>query len=567
MRMTNLFTKTLRSAPVEAELQSHKLLIQSGMIQQVSSGVYTYLPLGLRSIKKIEGIIREEMESAGAQELKLSILQPRDLWKTSGRDDIFGPDMIRLIDRRNRDFVLPPTNEELVTETFRTVSQSYRDLPVILYQIQTKFRDEVRPRGGLIRVREFDMMDAYSFDTDEEGLGNTYDRMILAYEKIFERCGLETIIADADSGPIGGKDSKEFLLLTDSGEDSVIICQSCDYAANNEKATFKKVVALSTLAKDTKEVHTPGIKTIDDLTRHLGIEENRTLKSVLYYTDKGLILAAIRGDLDINESKLKNELDAKLLRLATEPELRDANLNPGFVSPVNLEEIPIVVDDSLQPNGNYVAGGNKSDYHLLNVNVNRDFRGTINGDIALAKEGYACVQCEGSLLVKRGIEIGHVFKLGTQYSESMDVSFSDPEGELNRVVMGCYGIGIGRILAGLIEQKSDEHGIVFTRSVAPYEVIIVGLNTDNTETVKEADKLYEKIRESGIEVLYDDRPETAGVKFNDTDLLGIPLRLVIGSRNLTHNNVELKLRGSDKAFLIDLENVISEITTQLQSII
>ena len=562
-----MFVKTLRSAPVEAELQSHKLLIQSGMIQQVSSGIYNYLPLGLRSIRKIEEIIREEMDTAGAQELKLSILQPRDLWTTSGRDNIFGPDMIRLVDRRNRDFVLPPTNEELVTETFKAISQSYRDLPVILYQIQTKFRDEVRPRGGLIRVREFDMMDAYSFDVDEEGLGTSYDRMILAYEKIFERCGLETIIADADSGPIGGKDSKEFLLLTDSGEDSVIICQSCDYAANNEKATFKKVITHSIMAEDTKEVHTPGIKTIDALTRHLGIEENKTLKSVLYYTDRGIILAAIRGDLDINEAKLKNELNTKLLRLATEPELRDANLNPGFVSPVNLGEIPIVVDDSIQPNGNYVASGNKSDYHLLNVNLNRDFRGTINSDIALAEEGYPCVKCEGNLLVKRGIEIGHVFKLGTQYSESMDVNFSGPEGELNRVVMGCYGIGIGRILAGLIEQRADEHGIVFTRSVAPYEVIIVGLNTNNTETVKEADRLYGSIKESGIEVLYDDRLETAGVKFNDADLLGIPLRLVIGSRNLKNNSVELKLRGSDTTYLINIDNVISEITTQLQSII
>ncbi len=566
MKMSQMFGRTLREEPGEAELTSHKLLLQAGMIQQVAAGVYSYLPISWRSIKKIEGIVREEMDRIGAQELKLGILQPRDLWKQSGRDELYGPDMIRLIDRRERELVLPPTNEELITQTTKSVIQTYRDLPVTLYQIQTKFRDEPRPRGGLIRVREFDMMDAYSFDLDHQGLDQSYEKMLEAYKKTFKRCGIRTVIVDADSGAIGGKDSKEFILIAESGEDTIVLCDSCDYAANDEKAEFKKAVDLEESTKKMEEVHTPGVRTIEELAAFMNVPTAKTLKTVLYVADEEVVFVAIRGDLEINEVKLKNCLGVSNLRLATPEEVNKAGIISGSASPVGMEGFQKVCDDSVRTTNNFIAGANKKDYHLRNVNFPRDFGSIIETDIALAQEGYLCSVCEGTLKTYRGIEIGHVFKLGTRYSKSLQATYPDTNGNNLEMVMGCYGIGIGRILAGALEQLSDDKGIVFPKNIAPYEVIIVSLNTDSPEVSGAADALYEILINSGLDVLYDDRQESAGIKFNDADLLGIPVRVVVSSRNLRQKSVEIKSRSSEVGNLVSITTAPEEIESLINSV-
>ena len=566
MKMSNLFGRTLRDIPAEADLTSHKLLLQSGMIHQVATGVYSYLPLAWRSIKKIEKIVREEMDNAGAQELKLGILQPRELWQKSGRDEVYGPDMIRLKDRRERELVLPPTNEELITETVKSMVQSHRDLPFMLYQIQTKFRDEPRPRGGLIRVREFDMMDAYSFDLSESGLDVSYDRMVEAYKKTFKRCGIETVVVDADSGAIGGKDSKEFILITESGEDTIVLCDSCDYAANDEKAEFQRLSNQMESPGAMERVDTPGIKTIDQLSDYMGVGNHKTIKAVFYLADSEIIFVAIRGDLEVNEVKLKNCLGVSELRLATPEEVSEAGLVAGSASPVGVEGFRVISDHSLRLGYNLIAGANTEGYHLKNVNFPRDFKSDIESDIALAEEGHQCSRCDGCLKTFRGIEIGHVFKLGISYSESLDASYSDSDGINKRIVMGCYGIGIGRILSGAVEQLSDQKGIVFPKNIAPYDVLIVGLNTDKHDVSKSASDLYENLSNNGLEVLYDDRHESAGVKFNDADLLGIPVRVVVSNRNLQQGSVEVKSRTSEKGIMVSIDSACTEINSLLESI-
>ena len=567
MRMSNLFGRTLRNAPSDAEFVSHRLLVQSGMIHQVSAGVYSYLPLAWKSLKKIEAIIRDSLDSTGAQEVKLGILQPREMWQMSGRDEIYGPDMIRLNDRRDKELVLPPTNEELITETAKTMINSYKDLPINLYQIQTKFRDEARPRGGLIRVKEFDMMDAYSFDTDEDGLDKSYDLMLNAYKTAFKECGITTVVVDADSGAIGGKDSKEFVLMSESGEDTVVLCSDCEYAANDEKATFRKeMITMPAKVEGLNEVHTPGIKTISKLTKFLDITPEQTMKIVLYMADESLIFAVTRGDLDINEVKLKNTLKATYLRLAEQTEIENVNILPGFASPIGHENFTVVIDDSIPHGRNYVGGANKIDYHLENINYPRDFKADFEADISVAKEGYSCPRCEGKLITRRGIELGHIFKLGTRYSDSMGAVYTDKDGNSRSMVMGCYGIGIGRILAGSIEEHSDEKGIIFPKAIAPYEVLIVGLNTNDDETKSAASELYEKLTKSGLEVLYDDRDETAGVKFNDADLIGIPIRIVVSNRNLKNNVFEIKRRCDEKGSLVPREVIEASVNEMLSSL-
>ena len=564
MKLSKLFVRTLRDGPSDAELISHKLLIQAGMVHQVSSGVYSYLPLAWRSLRKIEQIIREEMDSAGAQEVKLGLLQPREIWQMSGRDEIYGPDMIRLQDRRERQLVLPPTNEELMTETVKSFIQSYRDLPFNLYHIQTKFRDEPRPRGGLIRVREFDMMDAYSFDQDDEGLDVSYELMINAYINIFQRCGIETVIVEADSGAIGGKDSKEFILLSESGEDTIVLCEACDYAANGEKSEFTKApMALETL-EDKHEIHTPNVKTIEELCDFLSIDSTKTLKSVFYKIDDEFVIAVIRGDLEINEVKLKNTLAGGELRLATREEVGHQGLISGSASPVGLSGMKVVMDDSVNLGNNFVAGANKEGFHLSGVNHPRDFEAHLQADIALAQEGFQCPRCTGKLKTSRGIEIGHVFKLGTRYSESMEAKFPDPDGNLQPIVMGCYGIGVGRILAGAIEQHSDENGIIFPKTIAPYELILVSLNTDNSQVMDHSEKMYLAMKKEGIDVLWDDRAESAGIKFNDADLLGMPLRIVMSKRNIENGLVEIKKRHEKEGYTIPIEKCIEEVGILLE---
>ena len=559
MRLSKMFGKTLREDPAEAELASHRLMLRAGFIHQVSAGIYSYLPLAWRSLRKIEQIIREEMDAAGVQELRMSVLQPRELWQGSGRDDEYGPDMFRLADRRDRSLVLAPTHEELLTTMVKANVQSYRDLPLVLYQIQTKFRDEPRPRGGLLRVREFDMKDAYSFDMDEEGLDASYQAMVQAYKNIFTRCGLETVMVEADSGAIGGKDSQEFVLLADSGEDTVLLCQACDYAANAERATFAKPEQDHEAPADLQEVHTPGVRTIAELAEYLDIPTGKTLKAVFYAANDEVAIVTIRGDLAVNETKLRNALGGAELRLATPDEVGKAGLVAGSASPVGLSGTKVVADDSVEMGSNFVAGANREDYHLRNANYPRDFQADIVTDIALAQEGYACPNCGSALVVRRGIEVGHVFKLGTRYSEALGASFPDDTGVQRPIIMGCYGIGVGRLLAAAIEQNHDEHGMRLPASIAPYVVWLTALNVEKEDVAQAADALYKALVDERVQVLYDDRQESAGVKFNDADLLGLPVRVVVSPRNLRQDAVEIKRRSESEAVKAPQDEAVKRI--------
>ena len=559
MRVSRLFGKTLREDPGDAELISHRLMLKAGMIYQVSAGVYSYLPLAWKSLRKIEQIIREEMDAAGGQELRLSVLQPRELWEASGRAEAYGPDLFTLSDRRDRPLVLAPTHEELLTSMVRANVHSYRDLPLILYQIQTKFRDEPRPRGGLIRVREFDMKDAYSFDLDEEGLDVSYQAMVRAYRRIYERCGLSAIMVEADSGAIGGKDSHEFVLLADSGEDTIILCQACRYAANAEKAVFTKPDQPREEPLPLEEVHTPGVRTIEELARFLSIPTSETLKAVFYMADGEVVSVSIRGDLEVNEVKLRNALHANDLRLATPEEVQGAGLVAGSASAVGLKSIKVVADNSIEMGSNFTVGANKADYHLSNANHPRDFQADILADIALAQEGHLCPTCSSPLTTHRGIEVGHVFKLGTRYSEVLGAHYPDQQDSQRPIIMGCYGIGIGRLLSAAIEQHHDEKGIVFPISIAPSQVSLTALNMENSDVVETSEGVHEELQSANIHVLYDDRMESAGVKFNDADLLGLPVRLVVSPRNLKENVVEVKLRSEAQGSTIPRDQVLDRV--------
>ena len=560
MRLSRLFGKTLRDDPQEAELACHRLMLRAGFIHQVSSGIFSYLPLAWRSLRKIEQVIREEMDAAGGQELRMSVLQPRELWQESGRDEDYGEGMFRLEDRREREMVLAPTHEELLTIMVKANVNSYRDLPLILYQIQTKFRDEPRPRGGLLRVREFDMKDAYSFDTSQEELDASYDAMERAYKNIYARCGLDAIMVEADSGTIGGRDSQEFILVADSGEDTVMICDGCSYAANAEKAVFVKPPLEQAEPKPLESVHTPGLRTIDDLARFLDVHPSRTLKAVFYVAHGEVVFVTIRGDLEVNEVKLRNALDgAPDLRLASPAEVRDAGLIAGSASPVGLSGIKVVADDSVTLGSNFAVGANREDYHLLNANHGRDFEADILTDIALAEEGSACEECDAVFRSARGIEVGHIFKLGTKYSEVLGATFPDENGVQQPIVMGCYGIGVGRLLAAAIEQNHDEAGMVLPASIAPFEVLLTALNVRNADVADEAAALYEEMRAAGLDVLYDDREESAGVKFNDADLLGLPVRVVVSPRNLKNGEVEVKPRSGGEARMVSRGDAVASV--------
>ena len=526
-------------------------MLRAGFIHQVSAGIFSYLPLAWRSLRKIEQVIREEMDAAGGQELRMSVLQPRELWQESGRDEDYGEGMFRLRDRRDRELVLAPTHEELLTTMVKANVNSYRDLPLILYQIQTKFRDEPRPRGGLLRVREFDMKDAYSFDIGQEQLDASYDAMEKAYKNIFAKCGLDAIMVEADSGTIGGRDSQEFILVADSGEDTVMICEGCGYAANAEKAVFVKPPLEPEEQKPTESVHTPGLRTIDDLAQFLDVDASKTLKAVFYIADGDVVFVTIRGDLEVNEVKLRNALDgAPDLRLASPAEVRDAGLIAGSASPVGLSGIKVVADDSVKLGANFAVGANREDYHLLNANYGRDFEADILTDIALAEEGSGCGKCGSAFRSARGIEVGHIFKLGTKYSEVLGAVFPDENGVQRPIVMGCYGIGVGRLLAAAVEQNHDEAGMVLPASIAPFEVLLTALNVRNSDVADEAGALYDEMRAAGLDVLYDDREESAGVKFNDADLLGLPVRVVVSPRNLRNGEVEVKPRTGGDARMV-----------------
>ena len=559
MRFSKLIGKTQKEIPSDADTISHQLMVRAGMIRQVSAGVYSYLPLAHRALKKVENIIRDEMDKAGGQEVTLPVLQPGELWEKSGRGQAFGKILFQVKDRKDRELVLGPTHEEVITDLVSFFVKSYRDLPVMLYQIQTKFRDEPRPRGGLIRVREFTMKDLYSFDVDEKGLDVSYQKMRKSYQNIYRRTGLPVIMIEADSGAIGGKDSSEFMAVTDCGEDIIVYCEKCGYAANAEKAKSVKAPGTAEEALAMEDVHTPGQKTIEEVANFLGIERKQTIKAVFYYADGEIIFVAIRGDIEVNEIKLKNILKADELRLALPEEVEKAHLVAGSASPVGLTGIKVVVDESVKNGANFVAGANKPDYHIKNVNFPRDFSADIVADISLACAGEGCIQCQKPLKTVRGIEVGHIFKLGTFLAEKMGAYYADAEGNSRPIVMGCYGIGVGRLLASVIEASHDEKGIIWPFSVAPFEVYLCPLFLEDERVSQTAEMLYNELTDSGIEVLYDDRMESPGVKFNDADLLGIPLRITVSPRTLEKNSVELKWRTEKKADLVSLDGIIDQV--------
>jgi prolyl-tRNA synthetase len=558
VRLSRLFGKTLRNAPADAESANHQLMLRAGLVQQLAAGIYSYLPVGWRVMRKIEQIIREEMDRAGGQEIVMPALQPAELWEASGRAQTMKDVLFHLKDRRDRDYVIGPTHEEVTVELFKRQVQSYRDMPILIYQIQTKARDEARPRGGLLRVREFTMKDAYSFDRDWDALDASYRACRDAYTRIFQRCGIPAIPVLADSGAIGGKDSEEFIFLTDIGEDTILLCDTCGYAANAEKADHKKQAFEPEELLPLEEVATPGQKTIDDLVRFLGVPHHKTLKAVFYEADGNPVFVAIRGDLEVNEAKLRNALKAVDLQLLDDDAVRKHGLVAGSASPVGLSPaITVVADDTAAATHNLVAGANKPDVHLKNVNYGRDWQAEIVTDISLAQAGAVCNRCGGRLEQKRGVEMGHVFKLGTVYTEKLEALYSDEDGALKPAVMGCYGIGVGRVFACAIEANHDERGIIWPPELAPFDVHFVALNLDKPGIREAAEQLYQQLTGAGLQVLYDDREDAApGVKFNDADLLGIPLRLTLSPRSLERGGAELKPRTSAESEIIPLDALI-----------
>jgi prolyl-tRNA synthetase len=575
MRVSQQFTTTLRETPHDSEGGNQELLIRGGFIRQLTAGVYSFLPLGNRVIHKISQIIREEMDRAGAQEITMPVMQPKDIWaKKPARGpshvEVYGPVLFSLKDRKGREMVLGPTHEEIVTLLGKDFIRSYRDLPRLVYQIQIKFRDEPRPRGGLLRTREFLMKDLYSFDADAEGLDASYRKIAEAYRAVFTRCGLRFIVIHADSGAIGGKESQEFIAITEVGEDDALVCNNCDYAANVEKAEFVRMELAKESEATLEEVYTPGCMTIADLAAFLKIPEAKTMKSVCYVAGGKLVLAVVRGDLDINEIKLTNTLygtgiNAADLHLATPEELEKTGIVAGYTSPLNKnEQVLIVADISLQQGNNFVAGANRVDYHIKNVNCPRDFRVGAWQDIASAYEGATCARCGGTLHTIRGCEAGHIFKPGTLYSELLGAAYLDADGVAHPILMGSYGIGISRLMAIVVEQSHDEKGIIWPFSIAPYHVALVGLDLDKPETSQAAQQLYSDLLAAGVEVFFDDRAESAGVKFNDADLVGLPLRALVSKRSLKNGGIELKLRSQKESRIVLLADVVKVIQEEIR---
>jgi prolyl-tRNA synthetase len=559
VRISKLFSKTTREVPTDADSIGHQLMVRAGLINQLAAGIYSYLPLGWRALQKIEAIFRDEMDKAGGQELHMPVLSPNELWVTSGRDIIMKDVLFHLLDRRERKLTMGPTHEEVITSLAARYIQSYRDLPLMLYQIQVKFRDEPRPRGGLIRAREFLMKDAYSFDVDDAGLDVSYQKIRQAYYNIFQRCGLTAIAVEADSGAIGGKASEEFMVIAETGEDEVIFCPKCNYAANAEKAVSVKEKVPGGKPLPAEEIATPGMKTIEELANFLKIPYFSTLKAVFYIADGQFVFGVIRGDLVVNEIKLKNQLHCADLRMATEEEVKAKGIVPGSASPVGLKDIKVIADDSVNSGANFVAGGNKPDTHLKNVNYPRDFEADIVADIALARPGEKCVNCGDMLTSKRGIEAAHIFKLGTVYSKQFNANFVDEKGESRPMVMGCYGFGPSRLLGAAMEQNHDDKGIIWPVSIAPYHVYLCPLYREGSKVAEVTEKLYTDLQAAGIEVLFDDHNESAGVKFNDADLIGLPFRITVSPRTLEKDSVEFKKRTDKDAEVVPLSEIIKKL--------
>ena len=566
MRLSKMHIKTLREVPNEAEIPSHILLLRGGMIRKLVSGVYGFMPLGWRSIRKIEEIIRQEMDAAGAQEIHMSAVQPAELWQESGRWYAYGPELWRLKDRNGRDFCLGPTHEEIFTDLIRNDVSSYRQLPLNLYQIQTKYRDEARPRFGLMRSREFIMKDAYSFDRDFDGLDKSYEQMYRAYEKIFTRCGLTFRPVEADTGAIGGSNSHEFTALSEVGESEIAYCENCSMAATVERAQCVDAPVQTEEMKPAEDVHTPGTKTIEAVAAYLGLDQSQTIKALLFVTfdeegkEKEYVAAFIRGDRELNMTKLVNALEIPEHAIAFADEEKMGEVTGcvgGFTGPMGLHDCKIVVDSELPGLRNLCAGANRKDYHKINVNYGRDYEGDIVKDIKVLKEGDPCPVCGAPVRHTRGIEVGQVFKLGTKYSQSMGAFYKDENQKEQLIVMGCYGIGVSRTLAAIVEQHHDKDGIIWPVSVAPYHVIITLVKPEDSVQAQVAEKIYNELKAAGIEVLLDDRQERPGVKFKDADLLGIPVRITVG-KLAQEGIVEYKLRREMEKSEKSVEEAIAE---------
>jgi prolyl-tRNA synthetase len=566
MRFSQLLLPTLREEPADAEVVSHKLMLRAGMIRKLAAGIYTMLPLGVRVMQKVERIIREEMNRAGAQEVVMPCLLPADLWMESGRWDQYGKELFRLKDRHDRDYCLGPTHEEVVTDLARREIRSYRQLPINLYQIQTKFRDEVRPRFGVMRGREFVMKDAYSFDADEAGAEQSYARMYDAYMRIFQRCGLRFRAVEADTGLIGGRFSHEFMVLADTGEEAIVSCDACAYAANLERAEVGRgAVAAEEEMKKLKQVETPEKKSVEEVAAFLGVPPQRLVKTIIFETETGPVAVLVRGDHGINEAKLRRHVGATQLEMAGDHVVASVTHAPvGFAGPMGLD-LKVIADYALEGMRNMVVGANAPDAHLVNANIGRDFQVDEFADIRLAQEGDCCPRCPGRLQISRGIEVGHIFKLGTKYSEVLRATYLDLEGKERPLVMGCYGIGVGRTAAAAIEQNHDEDGIIFPSAIAPFQVLIVPVNNKDAHLMETAEGLYRNLLEKGAEVLLDDRDERPGVKFKDADIIGIPLRLTVGEKNLKQGKVEIKLRKSGEVALVNLQEASERIMAMISA--
>ncbi|MGF7058353.1 proline--tRNA ligase [Brassicibacter mesophilus] len=571
MKMSKLYMPTLREVPSEAELPSHQLLLRAGMIRKLVSGVYSYLPLGYRVIKKIEDIVREEMDAIDSQELLMSAIQPAELWQESGRWADFGPEMFRLRDRNERQFCLGPTHEEIFTDLIRHEVKSYKQLPLSLYQIQTKYRDEKRPRFGLMRCREFIMKDAYTFDIDEEGMKKSYEDMWKAYEKIFTRCGLRFKVVEGDSGAMGGSDSHEFMAMSEFGESQMAYCDHCNYAATDEKAKCIYEVKENTGAGEelqSEKVHTPNIKTIEQLHEFFNTSADRFVKTLIYMAKDEVVAVLIPGDRELNEIKLvkvlgipEHELvmaDAEIVKEVTGAEV-------GFAGPISFKkDIRVLVDSRVTKMKNFIIGANETDYHIKNVNYGRDFTAEVVEDLLLVQEGDICPKCGSALKMDRGVEVGNIFQLGTKYSDGLNATFLDENGKDKKIFMGSHGVGVSRTMAAIIEQCYDENGIIWPLSVAPYHALVTIVSTKNEEQLALGEKLYDELKKAGLEVLLDDRNERPGVKFKDADLIGVPIRITVG-RKANEEIVEFSLRREGEKLEINVSEIMDRIKAEFEA--
>ena len=562
MRMSRMLMPTLKEVPSDAEITSHQLMLRAGMIRKMASGIYNQLPMGIRVFRKVEDIIREEMNAKGAQEISCALLVPAELWQESGRWDVMGPEMFRLKDRNGRDYCLGPTHEETFTHIVRNEITSYKQLPLNLYQIETKFRDERRPRFGVMRTRNFTMKDAYSFDADQKGLDKSYDDMFDAYTRIFARCELDNSPVQADSGAMGGSASAEFMVKSEVGEDEIVFCSGCDYAANIEKATSVNHEASTEEMKEMGEIETPNVHTIEELQDFFKMDAGQFAKTLIYYADGKTVAVVVRGDRDVNETKVANAIGGAVeFELASEDTIKAVTgAEVGFAGPIGIKTDYLFIDQEVVDQRNVIVGANKTGYHIQNANFGRDFEGQV-GDFRNVQEGDKCPKCGQPLEIMRGVEVGHIFKLGTKYSESMGATFLDQNGKSQPIIMGCYGIGVERTVAAVIEQHHDENGIIWPLAIAPYHVVVVPVNVKKEEHLENAEKIYKELEAAGVEVLLDDRNERAGFKFKDSDLLGIPMRITVG-KDIVDGKVEFKLRKEADKEIISVDEVLDRVKAE-----